>query len=73
MRARAVLLHSWRVETSGAAPALGDRYEILADLGGGTFGQVFRARQRFTGQEVAIKTLRTRLGDSAAEPLEEPK
>jgi TOMM system kinase/cyclase fusion protein len=52
------------LEPAPAPPAFGDRYEILADLGGGSFGRVFRARQRATGQEVAIKTLRTRDGDT---------
>src|SRR5262245_34577020 len=51
-------------EQVAAVPAFGERYEMLADLGGGSFGRVFRARQRITGQEVAIKTLRTRDGDT---------
>jgi TOMM system kinase/cyclase fusion protein len=34
------------------------RYEILARLGEGGFGQVFRARQRVTNHEVAVKVLR---------------
>ncbi len=36
-----------------------DRYEILSKLGEGGFGQVYRARQRATNHEVAIKVLRT--------------
>jgi len=35
-----------------------DRYEIIAKLGEGGFGQVFRARQLVTHHEVAIKVLR---------------
>jgi len=35
-----------------------DRYEVLSKLGEGGFGQVFRARQRVTHHEVAIKVLR---------------
>jgi TOMM system kinase/cyclase fusion protein len=34
-----------------------ERYEILSQLGEGGFSQVFRARQRATGQEVAVKVL----------------
>ncbi|MDC0713428.1 TOMM system kinase/cyclase fusion protein [Stigmatella sp. ncwal1] len=36
-----------------------DRYEILAKLGEGGFGEVYRARQKVTQHEVAIKVLRT--------------
>jgi TOMM system kinase/cyclase fusion protein len=34
------------------------RYEILAKLGEGGFGAVFKARQRATGQTVALKVMR---------------
>jgi TOMM system kinase/cyclase fusion protein len=34
------------------------RYEILSRLGEGGFGQVFKARQRVTNHEVAVKVLR---------------
>src|SRR5262249_24956292 len=44
-----------------------DRYEILAEVGAGSFGRVYRARQLSTGQDVAIKLLRVFDGDSAAE------
>src|SRR2546428_7584012 len=40
-------------------------YEILAQLGEGSFGRVYKGRQRSTGQAVAIKTLRLRQGDAA--------
>ena len=35
------------------------RYEILSELGSGSFGRVFKARQLSTGQLVAVKVLRT--------------
>ncbi|WP_224361287.1 TOMM system kinase/cyclase fusion protein [Hyalangium versicolor] len=35
-----------------------DRYEVLSKIGEGGFGQVYRARQRTTHHEVAIKVLR---------------
>lgn len=37
---------------------LDDSYEVLADLGQGSFGRVHQARQLSTGQIVAVKTLR---------------
>ncbi|MFO0639249.1 MAG: protein kinase [Polyangiaceae bacterium] len=37
-----------------------DRYEILAPLGRGAFGHVYRARHMHTRQEVALKVLRSR-------------
>src|SRR5207249_531101 len=40
-------------------------YEVLAPLGEGSFGRVYKGRQRSTGQAVAIKTLRLRQGDAA--------
>ncbi|XXF77621.1 TOMM system kinase/cyclase fusion protein [Myxococcaceae bacterium GXIMD 01537] len=53
---------SGSVEESEAQIAPGtvfqERYEILAKVGEGGFGQVYRARQRVTGQEVAVKVLR---------------
>jgi len=36
------------------------RYEILGELGSGTFGWVYRARQLSTGQDVAIKIVALR-------------
>jgi TOMM system kinase/cyclase fusion protein len=39
-------------------PAIADRYDFVGWLGAGAFGDVFEARQRATGQAVAIKVLR---------------
>jgi serine/threonine protein kinase len=37
-----------------------DRYEILGELGSGSFGRVYQALHLSTGQSVAIKLLRAR-------------
>jgi hypothetical protein len=49
-----------------------DRYEILGELGSGSFGRVYRARQLSTGQSVAIKLLAPRegTGESSARGVE---
>src|SRR5215475_1174937 len=39
-----------------------ERYEILGELGAGSFGRVYRAHQLSTGQSVAIKLLASREG-----------
>lgn len=36
------------------------RYEVLHKVGEGTFGEVFKARHRHTGQYVALKKVRVR-------------
>ena len=47
-----------------------DRYEILEELGTGSFGCVYRARQRSTGQSVAIKLLSTTEGAESSSERE---
>ncbi len=42
-----------------------DRYEIVSALDSGGFGEVYRARQRTTGQVVALKVIHSRLEHSA--------
>jgi TOMM system kinase/cyclase fusion protein len=42
-----------------------ERYEILAELGVGSFGRVYKARQLSTGQDVAVKTIRVHERDTA--------
>ena len=39
-------------------------YEEVCTIGGGTFGEVFKARHRATGQTVAVKALRCERSDS---------
>ncbi len=46
---------------------LGERYEVVAKLGAGAFGEVYRARDTVLGREVAIKRIRL---DVFAEPSE---
>ena len=50
----------------------GDRYQTVARLGAGAFGEVFRARDSVLGRDVAVKRIRL---DAFAEPvlLEEVK
>ena len=43
-----------------------DRYEILGELGSGSFSRVYQARQVSTGQSVAIKLLSLREGSESS-------
>jgi serine/threonine protein kinase len=38
--------------------ALGDRYEVLTDLGEGSFGTVYKAKDKFLNRIVAVKSMR---------------
>lgn len=44
--------------SSGALAALGQRYEVLGEAGHGSMGSVYKARDRETGEVVAIKLLK---------------
>ena len=46
---------------------LAERYEIVSVLGDGSFGRVYLARQLSTGQDVAVKTVRIREGDTSGD------
>jgi TOMM system kinase/cyclase fusion protein len=56
------------MSTSQQGPEIGalfeGRYELLSELGAGSFGRVYRARQLSTGQDVALKIVAAR-GDAA--------
>jgi TOMM system kinase/cyclase fusion protein len=42
-----------------------NRYDVTSEIGVGSYGRVYRARQISTGQDVALKILRLREGDGA--------
>jgi serine/threonine protein kinase len=60
------------VDLEAARPAKGsvfeDRYEILGELGAGSFGRVYEARQLSTGQSVALKLLSPRTAPRSRTP-----
>ncbi len=56
-------------ETIAPGTRFQDRYEVLNEIGVGSFGRVYRAQQLSTGQDVALKILRLREGDGF-EPIQ---
>lgn len=35
-----------------------EKYEVLKKIGGGTYGEVFKAKEKLTGRSVAVKLIR---------------
>ena len=49
--------------SSSISAALEQRYAVLGEVGRGTFGRVYKARQISTGQDIALKILASSAGD----------
>jgi serine/threonine protein kinase len=57
------------IEGTFRDPVFRSRYDILDLIGSGGFGRIYRARQRTTGQDVAVKVLHSRGDDPRDESL----
>ncbi|MFZ0410181.1 MAG: protein kinase [Candidatus Acidiferrales bacterium] len=51
---------------SGALAALAQRYEVIAEAGHGSMGNVYKARDRETGETVALKLLKHEIASDQA-------
>lgn len=49
-------------EDSSNGDSLADRYQVLEELGSGSFGVVYKAIEKATGEIVAVKHVRPQLG-----------
>lgn len=58
---------STQAPTEVADPLIGGRYELLDPVGAGALGEVFRARDRLTEREVALKRVHRRFWLDATE------